>query len=121
MRRALAAATLLLSTTLLTACGGDGSDDGGDGGDAQPLTVEITFEGGEVTPNGERVEAEAGQPIDLVVKADEPGEIHVHSSPEQTFPYEAGTNVIKMEIARPGVVEVESHELEQVIVQLEVR
>ncbi|UMG91774.1 hypothetical protein [Nocardioides sp. TF02-7] len=101
------------------ACGGD--DDGGNGASDEPVVVEIVFEGGEVTPNGERVEVEAGQPIDLEVTADEPGSIHIHSDPEQEFDFEAGTDTFEIQVDRPGVVEVESHELEQVIVQLEVR
>ena len=55
-----------------------------------------------------------------MVTADEPGEIHVHSTPETSFAYEAGTETFKLQISRPGVVEVESHDLEKIIVQLEV-
>ena len=83
--------------------------------------VQITFENGEVDPSGERVDVDAGQPIDLEVTADEPGEIHIHSDPEQEIPYDAGTETIEIQIDKPGVVEVESHDLDQVIVQLEVR
>lgn len=96
-------------------------ESGRDGGDSDPVVVEIAFEDGEVTPNGERVEVGAGEPVDLVVTADEPGTIHLHSDPEQEFDYGTGTETFEIQIDRPGVVEVESHELEQVIVQLEVR
>ncbi|KAA1425691.1 hypothetical protein [Nocardioides antri] len=117
---ARAIAVTLLAGAALSACSTDeGSDDGNGGGD--PVVVEITFEGGEVTPNGDRVEVGAGEPIDLVVTADEPGTIHLHSTPEQEFSYEEGTETFEIQIDRPGVVEVESHELDQVIVQLEVR
>jgi len=112
-------ATALLTT--LTACGSD--DDGGSGatsGGDDPVRVEITFADGEVDPVGERVEAGAGQPIDLVVTADEPGSLHVHSDPEQELDYPAGEETFKLQIDRPGVVEVESHDLGVVIVQLEV-
>ena len=75
-----------------------------------------------MTPNGERVEVEVGQEIELVVTADEPGEIHVHSTPEQELAYGDGTTTLDdRRIDKPGVVDVESHDLEQVIVQLEVR
>ncbi len=84
------------------------------------VTVEITFEGDEVTPSGERVEVDRGQPVDLVVTADAPGEIHVHSNPEQELAYEAGETTLELAISEPGVVEVESHDLEELIVQLEV-
>ena len=119
MRRVLAAVAVVACTmATATACGDD--SDGG-GGTTESETIEITFSGGTVTPNGERVEVDAGQPIDLVVTADAPGEIHVHSDPEQTFEYAEGTETFEMAIDRPGVVEVESHTLDQVIVQLEVR
>lgn len=110
-----AGALLLVAT--MTGCGG--SD--GDGASLEPVVVPITIEGAQVSPVGERVEVEAGQPIDLEITADAPGELHVHSDPEQELPFEAGTETIKIAIDRPGVVAVESHELGQVIVQLEVQ
>ena len=62
-----------------------------------------------------------GQPVELVVDADAPGEIHVHSDPEQELEYDAGTTTLDLDpIDPPGVVDVESHSLEVVIVQLEV-
>lgn len=84
-------------------------------------TIEITFEGDTVTPNGERVAVPLGEEIDLVVTADAPGELHVHSTPEQELAYEAGTSTLPLVIDQPGIVEVESHDLELVVVQLEVR
>lgn len=116
MRRALAAltATLVLSVAL-AACG---SDDEGGGAGNDP--IEVTFEGGDVTPKGERVEVSTGT-VTFTVTADEPGAIHVHSSPEQEFDYESGTHDYEVDIDTPGVVEVESHDLDVVIVQLEVK
>ncbi len=117
MRRLLAAAVVVLCTMVtVTACG----DDSGGGSD-DVKTIEITFAGDTVTPSGERVEVDANQPIDLVVTADAPGEIHVHSEPEHTISYSKGTDTFEIAIDKPGVVEVESHNLEQIIVQLEVR
>ena len=58
------------------------------------------------------------QPVDLVVTSDAPGELHVHTSTEQTLEYGEGTETFKLAIDRPGKVEVESHALDQVIVQL---
>ncbi|MCW2850668.1 MAG: hypothetical protein JWM84_332 [Nocardioides sp.] len=118
MRRTLATAAVLVTTLAgLSACGGDDEP----AGSSEPKTIEITFEGDTVTPNGERVEVGVDQPIDLVVEADAPGQIHVHSEPEQQFSFEKGETTIEMQIDKPGVVEVESHDLDVVIVQLEVR
>ena len=117
MRRLVATIAVLVSTLgLVSGCGEDVPATGA--GDVE--TIDITFEAGTVTPNAERIEVGVGQPVDLVVKADEPGEIHVHSESEQQVPYAAGTTTLKLQIDQPGVVEVESHDLEQVIVQLEV-
>lgn len=114
-------ALAVLAGAALSACGTDDKDNGSDNGSEDPAVIEITFEDGEVTPNGDRVEVETGQPIDLEVTADEPGEIHVHSDPEQEFEYVAGNTTLEMQFDRPGVVTVESHNLDQVIVQLEVK
>ena len=114
--RATAAAAAVLA--LLTSCGDEEPAD--NGSDSEPLTIDITFENGTVEPSGERIEVEVGQPIELVVKADEGGELHVHSKPETELEYEEGTTTLPLTIDKPGVVDIESHDLEQVIVQLEV-
>ena len=45
----------------------------------------------------------------------------MHSDPEQTLDYDEGTSTVEIEpIDQPGVVDVESHDLDVVIVQLEV-
>jgi plastocyanin len=84
-------------------------------------TIEVTFEGDQVTPNGERVEVRAGEEITFVVEADAPGSLHVHSTPEAELAYETGRTRLPLTVDQPGVVEVESHELGVVVVQLEVR
>ena len=144
------AATLALAVILafaLTACGDD--DSNGDTGptpteptrtdptvseptdtgpetiESEPsdgMTIEVTVEGDSVTPNGERIDVDRGEPVQLVVTADAAGEIHVHSDPEQEFEYDAGTTTLTLtNLDRPGVVDVESHSLDKVIVQLEVK
>ena len=117
MRRTPAVlAIVLCAVTLLTGCGEDEPA-------ATPPTsdsIEITFSDGSVTPNGERVEVERGEAVELVVKADEPGELHVHSTPEQQLDYGAGTTNLTLTIEEPGVVDIESHELEEIVIQLEV-
>jgi ABC-type glycerol-3-phosphate transport system substrate-binding protein len=132
MRRGLAILALLLGALVLaTACGGDTSTSGsgdstsGSGdttnGSQEPKVIEVTIEGGSVTPNGDRVEVATGQDIELDLTADAPGEIHVHSTPEQEFEFEKGTSTVTIKgIERPGTVDVELHDPEKVIVQLEV-
>jgi hypothetical protein len=84
--------------------------------------IEVTIVGDSVTPSGERVEVSVGEPVELIIESDQPGEIHVHSSPEQGFEYAEGTTTLELDpIERPGVIEVESHTLEKTIVQLEAR
>ena len=84
-------------------------------------TIDITFKGDSVTPQGEQVKVKAGDPLKLHITADKAGEIHVHSSPEQHIEYAAGTTDKTLTIDQPGVVDVESHTLDKLIVQLEVR
>ena len=119
MLRALASATVLTVALLgLSACG---DDDSGGNAPTTPVTIDVTIKGDTVDPNGERVKVAVGQPVELVVNADAAGEIHVHSDPEQELEYDAGTTTLELEpIDKPGVVDVESHALEVVIVQLEV-
>jgi len=123
MRRALAALALVVCTTGVAGCGDDDpSSEDGSGKDLPTKTIEVTFEGDSVTPNGDRVEVEVGQDIELVVKAETEGEIHVHSDPEQELEYGSGTTTLApFTIDKPGIVEVESHALEKTIVQLEVK
>ena len=102
----------------VAACGNDSEDPAAD----EPVRVEITIADGEVDPAGDRVEVGAGQPIEFVVTSDTHDELHVHSDPEHELEVAAGDEqVFRFGIDRPGIYEVESHELEVTIVQLEVR
>ena len=112
----------------LTGCG-DGSDAGppaGTGSSSSPneadtVAVTVTREGDAFTPNGERVELGVDQTLVLTLTADEAGELHVHSTPEQEISYDAGTTEHEITVDRPGVVEVESHDPDTIVLQLEVR
>ena len=123
MRRTTALVSALLLTLLsLTACSDDSGSTGGSGssGSGGKVTIDITVKDGKVTPHGDRVKAKVGQPVTLHIDADTSGEIHVHSSPEQEIEFDKGTSTKKLTIDQPGIVDVEDHALEQVIVQLEV-
>ncbi len=121
MRRPVAAlAPALLAAALLAGCG-SGSSSGGSGSGPLPTKViDVTFSGDSVTPNGELIKVGVGQRIELDVTADAPGEIHVHSSPEQEFEYDKGSSTITVApITAPGRVEVESHTLEKTLFTLQ--
>ena len=119
MRRTAAVLTVLLcALPVLAGCGDD--NEAPPASSDSPAAINIAFSGGSVTPKGKRVEVNAGEPVQLVVKADEPGELHVHSTPEKELPYGEGTTTLTLKIDQPGVVDVESHDLDVVVVQLEV-
>jgi predicted small lipoprotein YifL len=134
----LAPLVLVLAASL-SACGGDGDTDApatdqsassspSDSPSGSPssstdegVAVTVTREGDSFTPNGERVELGIDQALVLTIEADEAGELHVHSTPEQEIAYDAGTSEHEIVVDRPGVVEVESHDPDVVLLQLEVR
>jgi hypothetical protein len=121
MRRLAAAlCSALLGTALLTGCGGSSSAADPGSGSEPTKVIDVTFSGDSVTPNGELIEVAVGQRIELDVTADAPGEIHVHSSPEQEFEYDKGSSTIAVApITAPGRVEVESHTLEKTLFTLQ--
>ncbi len=122
MRRTLIVlATLVMTALSLTACSGGSSDGSGSStGSSGGTTIDITIKDGKVTPNGDRVKSKLGAPVTLKIDADTAGEIHVHSTPEQEIEYGQGSTTKKLTIDKPGIVDIEDHELDQVIVQLQV-
>ena len=82
--------------------------------------VEVTVQGATVTPNGKRVEATVGEPVTVRVTADRAGELHVHATPEQTLPFDTGRTTVQITIDQPGVVDVEEHKADLVVLQLQV-
>lgn len=118
----------LVTALSLTACGDGGDTAPPAGGETSTATsdgdstaVTVTREGDAFTPNGERVELGVDRPLVLTIEADEAGELHVHSTPEQDIAYDEGTSEHEITIDRPGVVEVESHDPDVIVLQLEVR
>ena len=118
MRHLIRVGTLLGVLVLVTGCSDDGD---GAGGEPGATVIQVTVHDDQVTPNGERVEVEAGEPITFEIDADAPGELHVHSTPDHEIEFEAGTSTHEVEIDQPGIVEVELHGPDLVVVQLEVR
>lgn len=87
----------------------------------QSSVVDVTVDGDTITPNGERIDLAVGETMRLDVTADRPGELHVHSSPEQTLTYAKGATALRLKIDHPGVIDVEDHDTGHVVIQLEVR
>lgn len=86
------------------------------------VQVDVEVAEGSVTPQGERVEVTAGEPITISVRSDVADEIHVHGDPEVTIDVEAGgTAEETFTLDVPGQAAVESHALGVTIVQLVVR
>jgi hypothetical protein len=124
MRRLVAAlALLVLGAGSLTACGGGSSSASQKGSSLPPKVVDITIKGSDTDPSGQKIHVSVGQRIEFDVTADEPGEIHVHSSPEeQEFEYPAGSHTFDVKpIEAPGQTTVESHTLDKVLFTLVAR
>jgi hypothetical protein len=114
---------------LIAGCGGSSATEPAAGPDPQPSTsqaapaaapVEVSVEGATVTPNGKRVEAAVGEPVTVRVTSDRAGELHVHATPEQTLPFGKGRTTVQITIDQPGLVDVEEHEADLVVLQLQV-
>jgi hypothetical protein len=128
MRRPVAASALLVASVLsasvltLSACG-SGSGSATDGGNLPTKVIDVTFSGSDISPNGTKIDVAVGQRIELDVTADAPGEIHVHSSPEeQEFEYDKGSSTLQVKpIPAPGQVTVESHTFDKVLFTLVAR
>lgn len=91
--------------------------------DPRALPIAITIFGGEVEPNGEKIEVTRGQRINLSVTSDIDDEIHAHDGGDgYALSVAAGQTASGSFIAaEPGSFEIESHELEKTIVILNVR
>lgn len=90
---------------------------------ADAVTIDITIAGGNVTPNGKKIDVEVGQTIVLNVTSDEADEIHAHTEGDG-YELEVGAGkkaTGKFTLNSPGSYEVESHHLEKTIVILNAR
>lgn len=76
---------------------------------------------GDDAPAVRRVKVEVGEKVVFRITAAEAGELHVHSSPEQEVAFPAGKSDVTVVIDQPGIVDVEDHHTDALLVQLEVR
>lgn len=114
-----------LAAAALVALAATGCSEDPTGASEEPTVIEVVVSGDEVTVDGsdagQRIEVGAGDPVDIEVTSDKAGEIHLHSSPEQTLAFGEGTETFEVQIDRPGVIEAELHEPALLVFQLEVR
>ncbi|WP_300405765.1 hypothetical protein [Nocardioides sp.] len=82
--------------------------------------LEITVAGDQVSPNAVELELGIGETLLLRFDADRPGELHVHSKPEQYVDFTAGTSTHELVVTTPGTVEIEEHDSGSVVALVEV-
>ncbi len=109
----------LVAALALTGCGS--SDDNSTGSPQDTgTTIEVTIKDGNVTPNGDRIKVAAGSPITFKITSDVAGEMHVHSTPEQSLDFAAGETTDTITLDQPQVAAVELHDPALTVVQLQV-
>lgn len=137
VRRQLAIGILAAAALLTAGCGGSQDTDTASSSPAQATgapdmpdqqrptdrtTIDITIEGGKVTPTNEQVQAKLNEPIVLRVNSDAADELHVHSVPEHTFKVAPKPGQqFQFTVEVPGNVEIELHELNRVVATVQVR
>ncbi|MGE2729466.1 hypothetical protein ACQI4F_08310 [Mycolicibacterium vaccae] len=95
---------------------------GPDGSQPDQVVLDVTISGGEVRPTNEQLQAAVGQPIVIRVDSDAADELHVHSTPEHTFPVAVGPDqTFEFTVGMPGRVDVELHNTHTTIATILVR
>ncbi|WP_371287052.1 hypothetical protein [Mycobacterium sp. PS03-16] len=86
------------------------------------LTIDVSIQGGNVTPTNAELQGKVGEPIVVRVNSDAADELHVHSVPDHTFPIEAKPGQqFQFTVDVPGNVEIELHDLHRVIASVQVQ
>jgi type IV pilus biogenesis protein CpaD/CtpE len=80
--------------------------------------IDVTIKGEDVTPVAQAVQLEVGQTLQINLTSDRSGELHVHSSPEQSFEFEAGTSQFRVTLDKPGSVDIEEHVSDALVVRV---
>ena len=90
-------------------------------GTEKAVEITVAVSDGKVTPKPHRVDVPLGSQVRLQVTSDVDDELHVHGFDIEE-PLEAGrTTMIELTADQQGVFEVETHETELELLQLEVR
>jgi spore coat protein U-like protein len=95
-----------------------GCSDGTSGkASSDATTVEVTIKGDSVEPVAKKVDIGVGGTITVKVDSDRAGELHVHSTPEQTLAFKAGTSSYDVTLDKPGTVDIEEHVSDTVLIR----
>jgi plastocyanin len=136
-RRTLSALAAVLLVLLAAGCapGSDESSASATGGSSssagiasgepnparEPVTVTVSVTDGRVTPEPSRVKVPLGSTVELQITSDVDDEVHVHGFDVEKS-LEAGvTTTLELLADEAGLYEVETHETELELLQLEVR
>lgn len=148
VRTVLVVAAATAATSVLVGCGGD-SNSSAQPADitfsatpsAQPSTtaptpeptaaatptpdnvqvIKVTINENSVSPKGTRIKVKRNVPVVFEITAVQAGELHAHSTPGQELKYPKGKSEGSLTFKQPGIIAVEDHRLDQLVVQLEVR
>ena len=86
------------------------------------LVIDVTINGGNVTPTNEQLQGAIKEPIVIRVNSDAADELHVHSNPKHTFKVEAKpAQSFQCTVDVPGRVDVELHQLNRTIATIQVQ
>ncbi|SDS87904.1 hypothetical protein SAMN04488543_2567 [Friedmanniella luteola] len=90
---------------------------------ANALTIDVTIAGGDVTPNGQKLDVAVGQQVVLDVTSDADDEVHAHTGGDgYELEVKAGQPATgSFTLTSPGSFEVELHHLKKVVVILNAR
>ncbi|HZN81744.1 MAG TPA: hypothetical protein VFC01_18980 [Mycobacterium sp.] len=86
------------------------------------LLVDVTINGGKVTPANQQLQAAVKEQIVIRVNSDAADELHLHSTPEHSFNIEAKpAQSFVFTVDVPGKVDVELHKLNKIIATITVQ
>ncbi|WP_375432435.1 hypothetical protein [uncultured Friedmanniella sp.] len=90
---------------------------------ADTITIDITIAGGQVTPNGQKIDARVGQRVVENITSDVDEEVHAHTGGDgYELEVKAGTPATGgFDLTTPGSFEIETHHSGKIIAILNVR
>jgi plastocyanin len=117
MRTALAAA-VVTAGCLLSACAGASSSGGSAGGTD---VINVAVSNGKVHPADHREDVSVGDTVKLTVSSDQDDIVHVHGVNIEKPVSAGGSVTITFKVTDPGIYEVETHESDLTLLQIEAR